>query len=277
VDIWRHLDSLVTVLTIALVFIPIELLRPALPRPGFSWRRYRTDILHAVVGGFVIRLGTGLLIVGLMDLSGPVASVSSMPMWGQVLILLVLSDFCFWVAHRIFHAVPVLWEFHRIHHSSEHLDWLASYRVHPVDQIVNSAIIALPAVYLGFSPVAVLIYAIVYRWHSILLHSNVQVSFGPLGKIVTPPQFHHWHHANEAEAYDRNFGGQLVVWDKLFGTAHEPAQERPSRYGVESPPEETFIAHMVSPFTASFRHGKFSGRIAGNRAEKPAGESHPAG
>lgn len=255
-DWWAHLDPLLTVLTIAIVFAPIELLRPARPRPGFSWARYRTDILHVVVGGFVIRIGVGLVVFWLMEFSGPIADATTLPIWAQVPLFLLLSDLCFYAAHRVYHAVPMLWEFHRIHHSSEHLDWLAAYRVHPVDQIINSTIIALPALYLGFSPLAVLIYGLVYRWHSILLHSNLRVSFGALGRIVTTPRFHHWHHANEPEAYDRNFGGQLVIWDKLFATAHEPDQERPGRYGVDDPPEESFLAHIITPFIASFRHGK---------------------
>jgi len=256
VEIWRHLDPYLTILTIAAVFVPFEILRPARRRPDFSWARYRTDLLHILFGGFLIRFGTGLAVVFLASLSAPVTSVAAMPIWVQFAIILVLSDLCFWIAHRIYHAVPVLWEFHRIHHSSEHLDWLAAYRVHPADQIVNSAIIALPAIYLGFSPLAIVIYGLIYRWHSILLHSNVDIDFGMLGRIVTTPRFHHWHHANEAHAYDRNFGGQLVIWDKLFGTALDPKGTRPERYGVDNPPEESFVDHMTSPFKASFQHAR---------------------
>ena len=141
--------------------------------------------------------------------------------WFQFVVLLCLSDLCFYLVHRLVHTVPWLWRFHAVHHSSEQMDWLATFRVHPVDQVLNSTIIAVPAVALGFSPAPLLAYALVYRVHSLLLHSNVHVDFGPLGRVFASPRYHHWHHADEPQAYDRNFGGQLVIWDRLFDTLYE--------------------------------------------------------
>lgn len=243
-----YLQSYLTVAVIGLVFAGLERLLPARRPPGFTVRRYLTDLMHLSVGGLAIRLGITAALALVLDSWGGPRGSSALPVWLQFTAVLVLSDLMFWIAHRLCHAIPWLWEFHRIHHSSEHLDWLAAYRVHPVDQIFNSTLIALPALLLGFSPAAILIYLVVYRWHAILLHSNVRVAFGPLAQIVTSPQFHHWHHADEPEAYDRNFGGQLVIWDRLFGTAHEPATSRPQRYGVDDPPREDFVTHLVSPF-----------------------------
>ncbi|HEU4650747.1 MAG TPA: sterol desaturase family protein, partial [Croceibacterium sp.] len=176
------LEVFSTVAVVALVFVPLEALLPARRRPDFSLARYRTDLLHALLGGLVIRAGTAwLLAILLLPAFGGPTVVSHWPLWLQFVTVLLLSDLMFWLAHRLYHAVPLLWKFHRVHHSSEHLDWLAAFRVHPVDQIVNASIIALPALLLEFSPAAVLLYALLYKWHAILLHSNVDVSFGPLG------------------------------------------------------------------------------------------------
>jgi len=240
---WQPLLSL---LTIALVFVPAERLLPARRAPGFAWRRYLTDALHATVGGFLIRVGCLALLLVFVPAQTEVAA--HWPLWLQVVLVLLVCDLMFWLAHRLFHAVPWLWEFHRIHHSSEHLDWLAAFRVHPVDQIVNSTLIAVPALLLGFSPEAIAIYAAVYRWHSILLHSNLSVSLGPLERLIVMPRFHHWHHAGEAEAHDRNFGGQLTVWDHLFGTLYRASEPRPAIYGIDAPPREDFAAHLLAPF-----------------------------
>ena len=241
-------QPLLTVLAIAMVFVPLERLRPARRPPGFAWRRYLTDLLHVSLGGFLIRLGY----LGALFLVVPARSsyAAGLPLWLQVVIVFVISDLMFWLAHRLFHAVPWLWAFHKIHHSSTHLDWLAAYRVHPLDQIVNSTLIALPALLLGFSPVAILIYAVAYRWHSILLHSNVAVSLGPLERLIVMPKFHHWHHADHPAAHDRNFGGQLTVWDWLFGTLYRAESARPQSYGVADAPREDFVDHLVSPFRA---------------------------
>jgi len=240
---------------IALVFVPLEWLLPDRRPPRFSLRRYRVDVLNALGGGLLIQIGFFAVLAGLLALF-PVGlfshSVHGLPLWLQVPGVLVLADLGFWIGHRTVHAVPLLWRFHRIHHSSEHLDWLAAYRVHPVDQIFNSIVIGFPLLLIGFSPEAVAVHALVYRWHAILLHSNVRVNLGPLRWLVCTPQFHHWHHADQEDAYDRNFGGQLVVWDRLFGTANF-APGKPERYGVDNPPAENFAAHLIGPFLPEHR------------------------
>lgn len=246
---WRPLLS---VAAIALVFVPLELLIPSRRPPTFSWRRTLTDILHVSVGGLLIRLGSLAVIALIFERTGSLGVGTSLPLWLQIPLVLLTADFMLWLAHRITHAVPWLWQFHRIHHSSRHLDWLAAYRVHPVDQIIDSTFMALPSLLLGFSPLALLLYSVMYQWHSILLHSNVRMSLGPLERVIATPRFHHWHHADQPEAYDRNFGGQLVIWDRLFGTAFDPALDVPGRYperfGVSEPPNENFLVHILAPF-----------------------------
>jgi len=247
------LKPLVTIAVIGLVFTAFERLRPARRPPEARWQRYATDFLHLTLGGFFIRVGTTALLAWLLSGAEPVKWDGRLPLWLQFIGVLCLSDLLIWLVHRSFHAVPLLWEFHRIHHSSEHLDWLAAHRVHPVDQIANSVVTAVPALLLGFSPEVVILYSAVYQWHAILLHSNVAISLGPLEQAIATNRFHHWHHAGHPEAYDRNFGAQLVVWDKLFGTAYAPPQPRPDRFGVDNPPEESFAAHLFTPFRSLAR------------------------
>lgn len=236
-------------------FLVLERLLPLHPRQKTLRPGWRVDLMHVFLSGAVIRLGVTLLILGasLMSLSVVPAAVReavrAQPDWLEFVELLLLSDLFFYAAHRLCHAVPVLWRFHAVHHSSETMDWLATYRVHPVDQIFNSAMIALPAIVLGFSPGALLAYALIYRIHSPLLHSNVGVDFGPLGRIFTSPRFHHWHHADQAEAYDRNFAGQLSFIDRLFGTHHPTAPGAlPERYGVGGAVPATYTGQLLQPF-----------------------------
>ncbi|MFD2578724.1 sterol desaturase family protein [Novosphingobium colocasiae] len=101
-----------------------------------------------------------------------------------------------------------------------------------------------------FSTTAIAIYLAGYTFHSALLHANTRLSFGPLEAVFTPPRIHHWHHADQVEAYDSNFGSQLVIWDRLFGTAYRPDADRPARFGVDAPPAEDFAAHLLAPFRA---------------------------
>jgi sterol desaturase/sphingolipid hydroxylase (fatty acid hydroxylase superfamily) len=237
------------------VLLVLERLLPLHPgqkslRPG-----WKVDILHVFLSGTLIRLGTTLMMLAASVFAVSVVpehirdAIRAQPDWLEFLELLILSDLCFYAAHRLCHAVPILWRFHAVHHSSEHLDWLATYRVHPVDQILNSTMIALPAIILGFSPIPLLIYALAYRIHSPLLHSNARLDIGPLGLLLTSPRFHHWHHADQVEAYDRNFAGQLSIIDRLFGTHHAPGERSlPIRYGVGGTIPETYVGQLLQPF-----------------------------
>jgi sterol desaturase/sphingolipid hydroxylase (fatty acid hydroxylase superfamily) len=239
----------------AAAFIALERFLPLQPRGPVLRAGWLTDILHVFVSGAMIRFGTTMLTVGaaIMALSvvpAPVRdAVRSQPDLLEFIELLILSDLCFYTAHRLYHAVPMLWRFHAVHHSSERLDWLATYRVHPIDQILNSTMIALPAVILGFSPVAVIAYHLIYRIHSPLLHSNVKINLGPLRHIIATPQYHHWHHADQPEAYDQNFAGQLSIIDRIFGTYNAAGDKTvPSRYGLRDKIPTDYLGQLLQPF-----------------------------
>ncbi len=244
--------DLIMLLALAVVFTPLERLHPirsgGLDRPGL-W----TDALHIFVGGNLIRWGAGAALaavaLGVQSVIPQALGqhVRAQPGWLQFAELLLLSDFAFYWAHRLFHAVPALWRFHEVHHSSHKLDWVAGHRVHPVDQIINGTLMAAPAVALGFPPSIILAYAVLYRWHATFLHSNVRADFGPLKWLVASPHYHHWHHADQADAYDKNFGGQLVIFDWLFGTLNLPSG-MPERYGIGAPIAPDYVGQLIHPF-----------------------------
>lgn len=249
----------------ALLFVPLERVLPAPPAgKRRSARGWITDLVHATLGAHVIKVGAAFLLAVLL-LERPESNLAArLPVWLQTILLLLICDFIIWAFHRTCHAVPVLWRFHRIHHSSVHLDWLATARVHPCEQVLLSTATSLPMIVLGFSPAAVAIYLGCYQIHSVLLHADTRLSFGPLEAIFTPPWVHHWHHADQPEAYDSNFGSQLVIWDRMFGTAYRPKQKRPARFGVAAPPEEDFVAHLLAPFKAQ-------SDVASDEEARPAG------
>lgn len=234
----------------ALLFVPLERLLPAPKTERRNARSWITDLAHATLGAHAIKVASALLLAAVL-IGRPQATLAArLPIWLQVIALLLICDFIIWAFHRTCHAVPVLWRFHRIHHSSVRLDWLATARVHPCEQILISTATGLPMFLLGFSPAAIAIYLTCYQVHSVLLHANTRLSFGFFDVIFTPPRVHHWHHADQPEAYDRNFGSQLVIWDRMFGTAYCPKEQRPARFGVKTPPEENFVAHLIAPFKA---------------------------
>jgi sterol desaturase/sphingolipid hydroxylase (fatty acid hydroxylase superfamily) len=76
----------------------------------------------------------------------------------------------------------------------------------------------------------------------------VRLNFGPLRWLIASPEFHHWHHANQREAYNTNYAGQLSILDKLFGTMYMPKGQIPEKYGVDDPVPNTYILHLLYPF-----------------------------
>ena len=90
--------------------------------------------------------------------------------------------------------------------------------------------------------------------HALLLHSNVRVDLGRLGRVIASTHYHHWHHADEPQAYDRNFGGQLVIWDRLFATFYE-SDALPARYGVGGSVPNSYVQQLLKPFRRRRRRG----------------------
>ena len=147
------------------------------------------------------------------------------------------------------------------------MDWLASHRVHAVDQIITGSATLLVPMVLGFSDAALYLYAVQFGWHSLLKHSNVRISWGPLRWILATPIYHHWHHANQPEAYDKNFAAQLPFIDLLFGTAIMKEREAPEVYGIDE--------HMPAGYVDQFWH-PFRRRTAGDDASSAAASGQPA-
>lgn len=253
------LENLFVLVGLGAIFVVLERLmalneaQPIL-RPG-----WRTDLLHIFLGGSVI--GFALLLTFavffvLADHAIPPAvgaTIRAQPAWLQFVDILVLSDLGIYGIHRASHAVPMLWRFHAVHHSSEHLDWAAAHRVHPVEQVLFSTAAIGPAILLGFSPEPMFAYSLTYHVWALLLHANVRLDFGPLRHVIGSPAFHHWHHADQREAYDRNFAALFPFLDHLFGTFRMPKDALPERYGVEDPVPKHFLGQIAHPFRSETR------------------------
>jgi sterol desaturase/sphingolipid hydroxylase (fatty acid hydroxylase superfamily) len=238
----------------AIIFIPIEHLLPMHQGQKVLRRAWLNDLVYALLNSIVVAAGLtviALLVATVSDWLLPKAfkaAVADQPYWLQFVALVILADLGFYLMHRLFHAVPALWRFHAVHHSIEEMDWLAAHRVHPIDQILTKGASFIPCFGLGFSEWPIIAYFMVYQWHSLMLHANINVSFGPLRWLVASPEFHHWHHTNRIEAYDKNFAGQIAFWDFLFGTGHLPKDARPGDYGVDETLPAGYLAQFVHPF-----------------------------
>jgi sterol desaturase/sphingolipid hydroxylase (fatty acid hydroxylase superfamily) len=158
--------------------------------------------------------------------------VQAMPVWLQAILIVLAADFVLYWEHRAYHEVKSLWPIHAVHHSVEHLDWLAGSRGHFVQVFSERAMVMIPLYLLGADESALNIYVTFAALQAILIHCNVDIPFGPLKYIFVTPQFHHWHHSSEKPAIDTNYSAHTVLFDRLFSTYHLPGKYWPAEYGT---------------------------------------------
>lgn len=239
-----------SLLFLAVVFRPLEWAFPAKPgqrffRPGW-WLDFCFFFGQYLLWNALVFGALGYF-AGWIDGQVPSqfrADVANIP-WGiQLALVIVLSDFLIYWAHRLQHANSFLWRFHSVHHSAQHLDWLAAHREHPLDTIYTVGLINLPAILLGFN-VSTIAGLIAFRgiW-AIYIHSNVRLPIGPLRMLIGAPELHHWHHDLDRRA--GNYANLSPLMDILFGTYRCPDHE-PEAFGISEPTPTNYAAFMVTP------------------------------
>ncbi len=170
----------------------------------------------------------------------------AMPLWAQGTLAIVIADFVSYWSHRTRHHA-LFFPLHAVHHSARDLDWLAAARMHPLDDVLDNAVVMLPVLFLGFDPIVFAALAPALLLHTLYLHSSIRFPIGWLRYVIATPDFHRWHHACDERAQGRNFGGVLAIWDVAFGTFGWP-DARPAKFGlVKDPLGETWREQLVEP------------------------------
>lgn len=243
------------VLTTAAIFVPLERAFALRPRQGTFRRGWLTDAQYFFMSHALVQLMSVLVLLPAVNLGGALALddferiVQGWPLAVQFLACLAVADLAQYWVHRAFHRIPLLWRFHKVHHSVEAMDWIAGSRLHLVDVIVTRGLVLLPLVMLGFDDLAVYAYLGFVSVHAVFIHANFAPRSEWIERILVMPRFHHWHHAREAEAIDTNFAVHLPLLDRLFGTCFLPRDRWPQAYGVdgvEAP--DGYLRQLAWPF-----------------------------
>jgi len=249
---WLALDLLLLVA----IFVPIERAFARLPEQPVFRRGWRTDLAYFFTSHLLVQLVALATVTPALVLFRWAAwpalqdAVAGQPLLLQLVEAALVADLTQYAVHRTFHAVPWLWRFHAIHHSSEALDWLAGSRLHLLDVIATRALGFVPLFVLGFAPAALAAYLVWVAAQATWIHANLRWRARWLDPLVVTPRFHHWHHAADPAARDKNFAVHFPWIDRLFGTHFLPAEGWPARYGVlEDAPPPGFTAQLVWPFS----------------------------
>ena len=156
------------------------------------------------------------------------------PMNGWTFLLLfVLVDLLFYVYHRTSHKVRWFWATHVVHHASEHMNFTTAARQSTLYAFSGAFVFFMPLPLLGFDPQWVLFALALnlsYQW---FIHTQwIKKLPRSIEFIFNTPSHHRVHHGRNPEYIDTNFGGTLIIWDRLFGTFVEEREDLPPEYGI---------------------------------------------
>lgn len=175
------------------------------------------------------------------------------PFWLAVLLAVMVMDFVIWLQHVMVHAVPALWRLHRVHHADLDYDLTTGSRFHPLEIVLSMLIKFATITVLGPPVVAVVIFEVLLNAAAMFNHGNIRLPAGLdrlLRWVIVTPDMHRVHHSVEIDETNSNFGFNLALWDRLFGTYR--AQPRAGQVGMTmgihghtDPREVARLDHML--------------------------------
>ena len=204
-------------------------------RQPYDWRAYAASVADAVGRRAVDALGISLAApvlawayahrVGSIALTTPEAAA----------LLFLGQEFFYYGYHRAAHRVHWFWATHCVHHSPNALTLVSALRLGWTGKLTGTALFFAPLIWLGFPPAAVLATVAANLLYQFWLHATWIPRLGALEWVFNTPSHHRVHHASNPEYLDCNYGGVLIVFDRLFGTCVEERDDLVIRYGLTEP------------------------------------------
>ena len=194
---------------------------PGLDRPT----RWPVNLGLLVIDGLLVRLLIPTAAVGVALLGEArgwgLLNALDLPGWLAFVIALIVLDLAIYLQHALFHAVPALWRLHRVHHTDMDFDLTTAVRFHPVEILLSMVIKMGVVSALGAPALAVVAFEILLNGMAMFNHGNVYLPWEwdrRLRRVVVTPDMHRVHHSVHMRETNSNFGFNLSVWDRLFGT-----------------------------------------------------------
>jgi sterol desaturase/sphingolipid hydroxylase (fatty acid hydroxylase superfamily) len=207
-------------------------------RDGHYDRKDTLTNLALAVGNTLVGKAWGPLAFAAYTLGARVRlfDVPMQAAWAWVLLFLG-DDVCYYWSHRAAHRLPLLWASHQVHHTSRRFNLSVGARNSWTGGLLDW-LFWMPLALLGFPPVAIVaMQGISLSWQ-FLVHSAYGGRLGPLGLVLNTPSHHRVHHGRNPQYLDRNFGGTLIVWDRLFGSFR--AEREPVDFGAVDEPARPY-------------------------------------
>lgn len=199
--------------------------------------RWSNNLALVVVDTMLVRLLFPVLAVALAVTAQRhgwgLMNMVALPGWLALILTLILFDLAIYAQHLVFHAVPVLWRLHRMHHADLEIDVTTGLRFHPLEIVLSMMVKLALVLVLGPPALGVLIFEVVLNATSLFNHANIRLPLrvdAALRLVLVTPDMHRVHHSVIPEETNSNFGFNLPWWDRLFRTYR--AQPRAGHDGM---------------------------------------------
>ena len=209
-----------------------ELASPRRPLTTSKTRRWATNLGIVALDTVLARLIFQVAAVGVAliaaDKGWGLFNGLDWPVWLEVLLTVVLLDFAIYIQHVLFHAIPVLWRLHMVHHADLDYDVTTGARFHPIEILLSVGIKMGVVILLGAPAAGVVAFEVILNATAMFNHSNVKIPTGLdslLRLFVVTPDMHRVHHSDIPNETNSNYGFNLPWWDRLMGTyTAQPSQ-----------------------------------------------------
>jgi sterol desaturase/sphingolipid hydroxylase (fatty acid hydroxylase superfamily) len=246
---------------LALLLLAERLIPWAQPHP-LGWRRWLPNLGLVALGGVAVRFGLPLAAVGaaLWAQAQGIGLLNwlDVPLWAGILLTVVLFDLLIYFQHRVFHAVPLLWRLHRVHHADPEMDATTGVRFHPVEIWISMVVKIAAAVALGAPPEGVVAFEILLNATSLFEHAAIRIPPAldrALGWVIVTPNLHRIHHSEREHETNSHYGFCLSLWDRIFGTwrGRWEGELVLGVRGWRAVPEQTLPRLLTQPFAGAPR------------------------
>jgi sterol desaturase/sphingolipid hydroxylase (fatty acid hydroxylase superfamily) len=206
------------------------------PAP-YNWRAYLASLADMAGREYIVRLFLAFSVAAPLIGLAWRHRLFTIPLGGAAdfALLFLGQEFCYHWFHRASHRVRWFWATHAVHHSSNQFNLAAAYRFGWTGGWSGTAIFYVPLVWFGFPPLAVFFMLTLNLLYQFWLHVDWVPRLGPLEWVLNTPSHHRVHHAANDEYLDANYGGVLILFDRLFGTFVAERADLPCRYGLVQP------------------------------------------
>lgn len=211
-----------------------EALAPLRQRGVSRGLRWGNNLALVALDSAIVRLIFPVTAAGFAALAAErgwgLTNLLELPYWPALILSLLLLDLIIYLQHRLFHAVPLLWRLHRVHHADTEFDLTTALRFHPLEMVVSMGIKLAAIAAIGAPPPAVLIFEVVLNGAAMFNHSNIALPprlERVLRLVMVTPDMHRIHHSTRDGEMNRNFGFNLSWWDRLLGSyCPKPQQDQ---------------------------------------------------